>query len=185
MHADADYVLHAAEIGAVLRYATQAQPQGAAAMSEHDADDPQLPGHKRDIARMISHFGSPSALTCPECGGALWQVDDAKLINFQCHVGHRYSPESLVAEQDERVEAGLWTAVRLLEERAELRRRMADQTESAGLASISESFAAQAVEAEEQAGQIRDLIASSEGRVSMPTLVKRESSANRKRTRQR
>jgi len=185
MHVEVDYILPAAEIGLLLWREAQQKPEGDAVMSQHDADDPQLPGHKRDIAQMISEFGRPSGLTCPDCGGALWQVDAANLAHFQCHVGHRYSPESLVMQQDERVEGAMWTAVRLLEERADLRRRMADQTEAAGLAAVSESLTEQAIEAEEHANQIRDLIAGTGVRVPAPSLVRREPPARRKRARQR
>ena len=58
-----------------------------------------------------------------------------------------------MTQQDDRVERALWTAVRILEERAELRRRMASETEAAGLEAVSQSFAAQASLAEEQANQ--------------------------------
>src|SRR5437660_1668092 len=38
--------------------------------------------------------GQVSTFTCPECGGSLWQVDEAKLIRFRCHVGHAYNGEA-------------------------------------------------------------------------------------------
>ena len=47
------------------------------------------------------HRGKVSVFTCPECGGALWQVDETGLIRFRCHVGHAYNGESLLAEQTE------------------------------------------------------------------------------------
>ena len=43
--------------------------------------------------------GEPSGLTCPECGGALWEQQEGELIRFRCHVGHAYSAESMQAEQ--------------------------------------------------------------------------------------
>jgi two-component system chemotaxis response regulator CheB len=154
-------------------------------MSLTSSDDPQLPGGKTHITRMNSQLGPPSGLTCPDCDGALWQVDDGKLVRFQCHVGHRYSPESLLMQHDDRVERALWTAVRALEERADLRRRMASQTEAAGLAAVSESFAEQAEAAEQQANQIRDVLADSEARPPTPEAPAVALPALRKRPRQR
>jgi two-component system chemotaxis response regulator CheB len=132
---------------------------------------------------MNAELGPPSALTCPDCGGALWQIDEGHLVRYQCHVGHHYSPESLVMQHDERVEGALWTAVRALEERADLRRRMASQTEAAGLAAVSEAFAEQAQAAAEQADQIRDLLANSDGHAPAPQVA--AIPARRKRSRQR
>jgi two-component system chemotaxis response regulator CheB len=88
-------------------------------------------------------------------------------------------------QQDDRVEGALWTAVRALEERAELRRRMANQTEAAGLAAVSESFAEQAMEAEQQADQIRALLATSKSHEPELDAQTVELPARRKRSRQR
>jgi two-component system chemotaxis response regulator CheB len=134
---------------------------------------------------MNSKLGTPSGLTCPDCGGALWQVAEGGLPRFQCHVGHRYSPESLVVQQDGRIEQALWTAVRALEERAELRGRMASQTEAAGLAAVSASLAEQAASAEMQADTIRGLLARPGGRTLASDLATLELPARRKRQRQR
>ena len=157
-HVDVDFVLPAAAIAPLLCRETQTPLEGDVAMGEDDLDDPQLPGGKTDIARMNSELGPPSGLTCPDCGGALWQIKEGQLVRFQCHVGHRYSPESLLTHQDDRVEAALWIAVRALEERAELRRRMSMQTEAAGLSAVSGGFAEQADAAQQHANQIRELL---------------------------
>src|SRR5262249_43936316 len=39
--------------------------------------------------------GTPTPFICPECGGALWERRDSQLLEFTCHVGHRYTGESL------------------------------------------------------------------------------------------
>ena len=39
--------------------------------------------------------GVVSALTCPNCGGALWERQRNGVVTFDCRVGHRYSPASL------------------------------------------------------------------------------------------
>src|SRR5215213_3128980 len=69
-------------------------------------------------------YDDPTALTCPECGGVLHQDDEGGLTRFGCRVGHVYSVESLVNGQSEALEAALWAALRSLEERADLLRRM-------------------------------------------------------------
>jgi two-component system chemotaxis response regulator CheB len=181
---DVDYVLPAAAIAPLLQQEARAPLEGAVAMGGNQ-DDPQVPGVKTDISDMNSRLGLASGLTCPDCGGALWQVENGSLMRFQCHVGHRYSPESLVALQDERVERALWSAVRALEERADLHRRMASQTEAAGLAAVSASFGEQAEEATEHANRVRDLL-TRPGAGAGPVLVEKDvEQSRRKRRRQR
>lgn len=69
----------------------------------------------------------PSTLTCPDCGGVLWEIRNNGMLRYRCHVGHVYSMDSLVSEQANAVETALWSAIRALEEKAALARRMAAQ----------------------------------------------------------
>jgi two-component system chemotaxis response regulator CheB len=75
--------------------------------------------------------GPASSFTCPECSGALWEVQDGELVRYRCRVGHVYSEEALVDGQAYTVEAALWTALEVLEERVELLERVAARLESA------------------------------------------------------
>jgi len=122
--------------------------------------EPQQPQPSDDteIAGMQELFGAPSALTCPGCGGALWQVEEGRVVRFQCHVGHQYAPENLEAAQRDAVDGALWSAVRVLEEHAELKLRMAQRAAEGGLQVVSEGFAEGARDAHEQAQRIRTVL---------------------------
>ena len=89
----------------------------------------------------------PVAVTCPECGGALWELRDGALVRFQCHVGHAFNGESLVAAQSESLEAALWTALRALEESSSLRQRMAHHARGRGMSAIAATYAQEAPKA--------------------------------------
>lgn len=78
------------------------------------------------------HPGTPSGYTCPECHGALWEIQEGELVRFRCRVGHAYSVETLLSEQGTAMEAALWTALRALEERAALSKGMAERMERRG-----------------------------------------------------
>jgi two-component system chemotaxis response regulator CheB len=69
--------------------------------------------------------GLLTAITCPECGGALWEHDEGGLLRYRCHVGHAYSADSLEVSHSQSLEGSLWAALRSLQERAELFRRLA------------------------------------------------------------
>lgn len=69
--------------------------------------------------------GPPTGFTCPECRGPLWEHKEGQLVRYRCRVGHAYSEEAMVDSQNSTVEAALWTALEVLEERAELLNRIA------------------------------------------------------------
>lgn len=71
--------------------------------------------------------GIPSVFACPECHGVLWELKNQNLVRFRCRVGHSYSSESLAQELLGKSEAALWSAMRALEEKAAMQRRIADR----------------------------------------------------------
>jgi two-component system chemotaxis response regulator CheB len=105
-----------------------------------------------DTAALLN--GPPSSLTCPECGGTLWEQEDGNNVRFACHVGHAYSVASLAEEQGRSLETTLWSAVRALEERADLQRRLARKSPETREATYSE----RAREAAEHARALREMI---------------------------
>jgi two-component system chemotaxis response regulator CheB len=102
--------------------------------------------------------GQPSIFACPECDGVLWEVQDGRLVRFRCHVGHAWSPESLLSHQSEALEGALWAALRSLQERAALARRMADPARHRRHGLVALRFNEQAREAEQAAAVLRELL---------------------------
>jgi two-component system chemotaxis response regulator CheB len=87
-------------------------------------------------------LGPPSGYTCPDCNGALISVSEG---NYRCHVGHAWTADALLHARDDEIEGALWVAIRSLQEKAKLSRRLADQV-SPGL--LSERYEAMADESE-------------------------------------
>jgi two-component system chemotaxis response regulator CheB len=102
--------------------------------------------------------GRVTGLTCPECNGAIWLDDSGAVARFACRTGHEFSPQSFDVAQTERVEAALWTALRTLEERAALYRRMAARHRESGNTRTSERFAIRAESAVQHAFVLREVI---------------------------
>jgi two-component system chemotaxis response regulator CheB len=103
--------------------------------------------------------GESTVYACPACGGVLWEIDDGELPRFRCRVGHAYSAEGTVEAQGESVEAALWTALRALQERAQLTERIASRVGAAGAKQSQARFEEFARDAHEQADVIRRLLA--------------------------
>jgi two-component system chemotaxis response regulator CheB len=127
IEAGADHVVPAAEIGPLLGRLVKEPPspngdRPSSDMIEEVAimeDGP--PGVGND------HPGRPSQWPCPDCNGVLWAVDDPDVLRFRCRVGHAWTGESLLEQQDTNVENALWMALRTLEDRAELSRTLAQR----------------------------------------------------------
>lgn len=78
------------------------------------------------------HPGRPSPWPCPDCAGVLWEIEDGPILRFRCRVGHAWAAETLLEQQGEGIDGALWMALRALEDRAALSRRLAERAELAG-----------------------------------------------------
>jgi two-component system chemotaxis response regulator CheB len=100
--------------------------------------------------------GEETGLTCPDCGGAIYQLDDGRVTTFRCRIGHQYGSDTFAVEQAKTVENTLWAALRLLEERAVLMRRLAEK--HAQQQRTSSNFSGKAIELEDHAAQLTQLL---------------------------
>jgi two-component system, chemotaxis family, protein-glutamate methylesterase/glutaminase len=79
----------------------------------------------------LEKLGHRAPYSCPDCGGALWEVDkDGGVSRFRCQTGHTYTDESLLNSMSGSLEETLWVAMRALEERRNLLLNMARQHEN-------------------------------------------------------
>lgn len=85
--------------------------------------------HRGDPSRTATsderQDGRPSMFTCPDCGGTLWESDESGDLRFRCRTGHAYNVNAIASAQSENLENSLWSALRVIEERVDLLRRMA------------------------------------------------------------
>ena len=100
--------------------------------------------------------GEETGMTCPECGGAIHELIDGNVVTYRCRVGHQYGSDTFIVEQSKTAESSLWTALRLLEERAVLMRRLADRHERQER--TSRSFTRKADELEAHAAELTQLL---------------------------
>jgi two-component system, chemotaxis family, protein-glutamate methylesterase/glutaminase len=106
----------------------------------------------------MDQFGRRSVLACPDCGGVMWEIDEGEFSRFRCHVGHTYTAELMSLALDESLRRALASAVRALEERAELARKLYDQAKSTGHRLLAENWAAKRDEFEREMNIVRGSI---------------------------
>jgi two-component system chemotaxis response regulator CheB len=119
-------------------------------------------GYDNQASELLTPRAPASVFTCPECHGTLFEVDEEKVVRYRCRVGHGFSPDSLIAGQSEALEAAVWIALRSLEERTDLARRLAQRAQEQGHVHAAERFSAQAREGEENAGLLRRVLSGGE-----------------------
>lgn len=160
-----DHVAPVRELAAILdRLAREDDPEAEPLPLEphrdldagDDAPDPAVAG--RTALRNLTALGRPSPMVCPECGGVLFEREQDDFLHFRCHVGHAFSEETLFASQSRALEGALWSAVRALEEKAELSRRLAEQCGHRGLHLAVTQFECAAREAEHGSSILRQTL---------------------------
>jgi two-component system chemotaxis response regulator CheB len=105
--------------------------------------------------------GSEAALSCPECQGTLWQIKDGDTLRFRCRVGHAYSEGAIDRAQSESAERALWSALRALEERVALMRKLSSGARRRGHAAIAALFDERSEQIDRDMMAIHDLIVNS------------------------
>jgi two-component system chemotaxis response regulator CheB len=157
-HVDVDHVLPAAAIAGVLaRLAAEPATESPGPAPDDMKVEVEVEGFTMQ-ALESGNPGRPSAFSCPDCNGVLWEIQDGGLVRFRCRVGHAWSPESLLTQQSEALEAALWVALRSLEERAALARRLAEPARRRGHRITATRFQEQAQEAQQAARLVRRLL---------------------------
>ena len=155
-----DHVLPVAEIPALLdrliREPRPAEPADCGHDFEEEPDSMGVSSEQDNGNKELA--GKPSGLTCPECGGALFQKKNGQPVHFRCRTGHAYSPESLLAKQSDTFQAALWAALRSLEENSALARRMEKRARDLGNATSSRRYEQRAREADAHATLLRSML---------------------------
>lgn len=100
------------------------------------------------VEKTLETPGSPSALSCPECGGVLNRIDGDDLPRFRCQVGHAFTPDGLAAAQNGELERALGIAARTHRDRMKLFGDMRRDAEARNFLRTAARWAAASSEAE-------------------------------------
>jgi two-component system chemotaxis response regulator CheB len=129
-----DHIVPLSELAPLLKRLVheKAEDEVVYPVSEDMTNEVRIAAMEKNITNENGLIGTPSAYSCPECGGVLWEIHDGNLLRFRCRVGHAFTPETMLAQQDETLEEALWVALKTLEESASLTQRMLKQANQRG-----------------------------------------------------
>ena len=124
-----------------------------------------------ELIASVERLGRVSKLTCPDCHGALWEIDDDEMLRYRCHVGHAFSAEALNDGQSQMLEVALWSAVRALEEQMVLAKRIVERARKANHFRAASIFERRARQAEKHSSAIRELLLNAQrGDIAEPAM---------------
>lgn len=121
----------AAEIGRIIQETMSRGAAGDATMAPEENARRMIADDIREQERG-DRSGQVTVLSCPDCGGVMWQMTQGTFVDFSCHIGHRFGPDTLLVQKTEQLEAALVSALRLLKEKAILLRQTANRAKSNG-----------------------------------------------------
>ena len=122
-YVDVDHVLSVADLGPCLVELLQGESMPARKRNKRAPRQKIRLSERALSAARLSARRDSDILVCPECQGPLHRQDGGELTQWQCAVGHTFSPESLTEAQTDALERVLWMAVRTLSERAQAQRQ--------------------------------------------------------------
>lgn len=164
-HVDVDQVAGVEELGPLLvALAGPAAPESVRPRQAVGAVPPWIDIENRITSREsdmddVEQIGKLSALTCPECNGALWEIGQGGPIRYRCHTGHAFTARVLGALQDDAVEEALWGAIRALHEQQRLFEKLSEKERQSGHAASANEYREKAAQAERHSQSLREVIA--------------------------
>jgi two-component system chemotaxis response regulator CheB len=107
----------------------------------------------------VDRIGKRSGLACPDCHGAMWEIDEGNLVRYRCHVGHTYTAELMALALDENLRRALGSALRALEERRALAVKLGKESERNRQPHLAASWARRAATFQQELDVLRNSVA--------------------------
>ncbi|HVB89868.1 MAG TPA: chemotaxis protein CheB [Beijerinckiaceae bacterium] len=152
---DVDYRADIADMGPLLVRLAGEDAGAAAEIPEDIKGEVAIALGRRADSTVLAKLAEPVALTCPDCGGVLSQMKRSPPLRFRCQVGHAYTAEALVTEKDGPLDEAVRVALRIMEERALLTEKMADDARRDGREAAASSLLQRASESRAYAQTLR------------------------------
>lgn len=134
---EVDYVGELGQIGGYLTQITGVERTSQISAPQDVVLESQIAEKTAVGVDIVEQIADKSVFACPDCGGNLWAVKGDVINRYRCHIGHAYTERDLVVKQAETASATLWTALRMMEERKHLLRKLEIDYAQKGYLSLS------------------------------------------------
>jgi two-component system, chemotaxis family, protein-glutamate methylesterase/glutaminase len=165
---DVDYSISVSKMGALLSEKTR---NGLPPQKEvpHDiAVEAELSRKVAISIDALAEVGKHSPFSCPDCGGHLYFVNSENIEHYKCHVGHSYTEGELLFQMTNSLEATLWVALRMMEERRLLLEKMSREERGKGWMHSAEQKQVRSAEMRTHIERLKELLFATKTPASAP-----------------
>jgi two-component system, chemotaxis family, protein-glutamate methylesterase/glutaminase len=129
---EVDYCVSLSEMGTVLQRIMDIKKVSKIEIPPEIIAEASIAEKMATGLEVVAKVGESSVYSCPDCGGMLTEIKDGPMSRYRCHTGHTYTENDLMLKQSENVEATLWVALRMMEERKNLLGRLEKESRQRG-----------------------------------------------------
>lgn len=154
-----DYAIAVSEMGKAIEKAIAVvEKKKRVKIPPEIAKEAQIAERVNIGIEQVEHLGKLSNISCPDCGGSLWELVDDGFIRYRCHVGHAFSQEGLIGSMETSAESTLWVALRMLEERKNLLAQIGEKESQKGNRNLASTYLQRSKELEAHAQKLKELL---------------------------
>ena len=159
-----DHVVSVSGLARLLvKLSKEKSPQNVQVMKdEKTKKEIQIAAEEAALEKGIMNLGELSPFSCPECHGVLSKLKDGTLERYRCHTGHAYSVDTLLAAISEKIEDGLYNAIRGMDESIMLLNHIGDHFAEINHPKLAALYFKKAKEAEVRSALVRKAVLSNE-----------------------
>jgi two-component system, chemotaxis family, protein-glutamate methylesterase/glutaminase len=111
-----------------------------------------------------SSIGEASNVTCPDCGGTVYDINDGGILRYRCFTGHSFTEKTLVRKQQKSLESTLWVALRIMEERKKMLEKISSRFSYKHLADMTTSHQTKVKDLEFHIQQLKTILFEMQGK---------------------
>ncbi|HTE26173.1 chemotaxis protein CheB [Flavitalea sp.] len=158
-HMEADFVTTLVEIGPIIEQLTNSIGDLRTAAPDDVISESKIAERTAvgiDDVRKLNV--EQSIFACPDCGGGLWDVKNDVIKRYRCHIGHAYTEKDLILRQAMTAGNTLWVALRMMEERKHLLRKMEVDNTKKGYKSVAVGHHEKQVELDRHIDRLKEIL---------------------------
>ena len=161
-HIEADHCISLSEMGFTLQELTKNGLPKKIEIPEDIAKEAMIAERTATGIDVLNGIGPQTVYACPDCGGAMWTLAQEGITRYRCHIGHAYSENDLVVKQASTLEATLWVALRMMEDRKNLLNKLANSSETRGAISMATAHKEKANALQEHIDKLKEILFSTQ-----------------------
>jgi two-component system, chemotaxis family, protein-glutamate methylesterase/glutaminase len=155
---EVDYCVSLAEMGMVLEKIVKTKEVTQSIIPPDVRAEAEIAEKMATGLNIVSDLGPVSVYSCPDCGGVLTEIKEEGSNRFRCHIGHAYTLNDLQFKQAHNVEATLWVALRMMEERKDLLYKLEVQNKQRGFLRLANEHRQRGEDLQQHINQLKKLL---------------------------